>query len=152
MDMAKQCRLETETLHDFLRDWLVGALPRTDDAFARFRDVMAPGLMVISPLGTRTELNDLLTEFESIHGVLAARKDSFRIEVKNYECHRLIGEQALVTYEEWHMDGDDVSARLSTVLYGPKRGTPHGVEWQHVHETWLPGLAPAAGERFPEPR
>lgn len=151
MDMATQCRKETEELHAFLQDWLTAALPRSEDAYARFRQVMAPGLLVISPRGTETNQADLLKEFESIHGVLSARRGHFRITVENYRCLEVVGDRALVTYEEWHRDGDDVSARVSTVLYGRKPGAPQGVEWLHVHETWLPGLAPEAGERFPEP-
>lgn len=151
MDMATQCRKETEELHAFLQDWLTGSLPRTEQVFDRFRSVMSPGLLVISPLGTETPQADLLTEFESIHGVLSHRLNQFRITVENYRCLDLTGDKALVTYEEWHRDDDQVSARVSTVLYGAKPGTPQGVEWLHVHETWLPGLSPSAGERFPEP-
>ena len=60
-------------------------------------------------------------------------------------------DRALVLYEEWHSLGDDTSARLSTALFERHRTSPNGVTWAHVHETWLPDHAPAAGERYPEP-
>ena len=147
-----QSRYERESveLHVFLRDWLIGALPRTEVAFARFRDVMGEGLLVISPRGTVTSREPLLAEFEGIHGQLAAKGAAFEIWVENFQCLRLLDDKALCTYEEWHRLEDETSARLTTVLYGPKDGTPNGVEWLHVHETWLPGREPKGGERFPE--
>ena len=61
-----------------------------------------------------------------------------------------MGDRALVMYEEWHSLKGEESARLSTVLFEKRAGAPNGVAWLHVHETWLPGHAPAAGERYPE--
>ena len=39
--MGESCEAEVLGLHRFLEDWLSGLLPRTEDAFARFRKVMA---------------------------------------------------------------------------------------------------------------
>lgn len=149
---ADDCEREAIELHDFLRDWLIGALPRTTEAFARFRDVMGEGLDVISPLGTTTARDPLLAEFESIHGQLSAKAGSFEIWIENFALKRHLGDTALCTYEEWHKLDGATSARLTTVLYGPKAGAPNGVAWLHVHETWLPGQAPEGGERFPDSR
>ncbi|MEQ9642432.1 MAG: hypothetical protein RIM84_20560 [Alphaproteobacteria bacterium] len=149
--MEQACEKEIVELHDFLRDWLAGALPRTPAAFARFKTVMGDGLQVISPRGTVTGQADILSEFEAAHGAMRHAGDDFRIWVENCRPVRKIGDHALLTYEEWHAVGDDKSARLTTVLFGPREGAPNGVAWLHVHETWLPDLAPAAGERFPEP-
>lgn len=149
--MEKMCEREAVTFHSFLRDWLAGAVPRTTEAFERFSGVMGDGLEVISPLGTVTAREPLIEEFEGLHGVLAAQADAFQIWVENYRCRRVIGDYAVATYEEWHRLKDDVSARLSTALYRKRADTPNGVEWLHVHETWLPGKAPRGGERFPEP-
>jgi len=150
--LARAAVRETEDFHAFLRDWLVGALPRTPAAFARMSGVMAPDLRVISPLGTTTELPALLTEFEGLHGALADRAGAFAITVEAPAHVHTVGDCTLVTYEEHHRLAGDRSARLATVLYRAREGTPNGVEWLHVHETWLPGLAPAGGERFPEAR
>lgn len=142
---------ETTEFHGFLRDWLIGALPRTPAGFSRMALVMAPELAVISPLGMLTRAPALLTEFEALHGVLADRAGDFAITVENAAHVHTVGDCTLIVYEEHHVLGDDRSARLATVLYRAREGTPNGVEWLHVHETWLPGLAPAGGERFPEP-
>ncbi|MEO0681668.1 MAG: hypothetical protein AAF192_14780 [Pseudomonadota bacterium] len=147
-DLAALAVEEAHDLHRFLQDWLTGDRPR--DGFARFADAMAPELEVTSPLGTATGRDALLPEFEGLHGALAAQRDAFRIWVENAECRQVFGDVALVTYEEWHALEGATSARRSTVLYRRAPDAPGGVRWLHVHETWLPGLAPAAGERFPE--
>ena len=153
MDLSfeQACAREAVELHEFFRDWLTGALPRTADAFERFRAAMGDGLMVISPRGTVSARDDILSEFEALHGQLAEKADRFEIAVENFRCLRDLGDTFLCSYEEWHRLDGEASARLTTVLYGRNPDAPLGVEWLHVHETWLPGQAPTAGERFPEP-
>lgn len=146
--LAAAALRETAELHRFLQDWLRGVSPRTPEVFARMSGVMAPGLAVISPLGTVTRTPELLAEFEGLHGVLAGRP--FAVTVENAAHLHSVGDCTLISYEERHDLGGEVSARLATALLRARAGTPNGVEWLHVHETWLPGLAPRAGERFPE--
>lgn len=95
--LARAALRETEEFHAFLRDWLVGALPRTPAAFARMSEVMAPDLRVISPLGTTTEAAALLTEFEALHGELADRADVFAISVEAPAHVHTAGDCTLVT-------------------------------------------------------
>ena len=120
--MQDLCEREVVDLHVFLRDWLAGTLPRTAEAFGRFDGVIGDDFFIVSPRGTRTERAPLIEEFEGAHGAMAENARSFEIWVENYRFHRLIGDHALVTYEEWHRAGDETSARLSTVLFGPPRG------------------------------
>jgi len=148
--MEAQCEQEVRGFHAFLRDWLAGAVPRTAESFTRFAGVMDDGLEVISPLGTVTGRDALVDEFESLHGQLAADADEFEIWIENFRCRWAEGDHAVVTYGEWHRRRGAESARLSTALFRRAEGTPSGVVWLHVHETWLPGRAPDGGERFPE--
>ncbi len=149
MDAA--CGREVVDLHVFLQDWLTGTLPRDAASFARFADVIAEPFLVISPRGTVTDRAALLPEFEASHGALAAQAADFRIWVQDYRCLQTWEDRALVFYEEWHKLGDQTSARVTTALFQRRAEAPNGVVWAHVHETWLPGYAPAAGERYPEP-
>ncbi len=145
------CGREVTDLHVFLQAWLAGTVPRDSATFARFEDVIGDDFLIISPLGIITDRAALLPEFEASHGVLAPQSADFRIWIENYRCVRDMGDRALVVYEEWHGLGDTASARLTTALFERHPATQNGVTWAHVHETWLPGRAPAAGERFPEP-
>lgn len=151
MTLEALCEAEAARLHVFLEDWLVAALPRTAEAFGAFADAIAEPFVVIGPSGGVTARAALLTEFEAIHGAVAADRGAFRIWIERYETRRVEGGLLLATYEEWHRRRDETSARLATVLYRARPEAPGGVEWLHVHETWLPGMAPKSGERFPEP-
>lgn len=148
-DFAGRCIEEANRLHVFLQDWLRGTLPRTAQGFAPFADALADPCRVVSPLGTVTERAALLSEFEATHGVLAAQGDAFVIRVENTVVLQQWDDHAMLSYEEWHDLGDQSSARLSTVLYTADDAAPLGVAWSCIHETWLPGWAPLAGERFP---
>ena len=148
--METQCEQEVRAFHAFLRDWLTGAVPRTAGTFARFSDALEGGLEVVSPLGTVTGRDALVDEFEGLHGQLAGDADAFEIWIENFRCRWDLGDHAVVSYEEWHRRRGATSARLSTALFRREERAPGGVVWLHVHETWLPGLAPPGGERFPE--
>ena len=99
---------------------------------------------------TVTGRKALVDEFEGLHGRLAADADEFEIWIENFRLRWAAGDNALVTYEEWHRRRGATSARLSSALFRREAAAPCGVAWLHVHETWLPGLAPEGGERFPE--
>ena len=146
--MEAQCEREVRGFHAFLRDWLAGAVPRSAATFARFSGAMDAGVEVIGPRGTVTPRAALVDEFEGLHGELAA--DAFEIWIENFRCRWAAGDHALVIYEEWHRRQGAESARLSSALFRREAAAPCGVAWMHVHETWLPGLAPQGGERFPE--
>ncbi|MEO0361001.1 MAG: hypothetical protein AAF322_07830 [Pseudomonadota bacterium] len=147
MSLEKTCIDETHRLHRWLEDWLTGASPSDASAFAPFEAAIAPGFEIVSPRGSRTSGPDVVAEIRAAHG---AAPPDLKIRVENAAIAHLIGDHALVTYEEWHESGGARSARLATVLYREEPAAPGGVVWLHVHETWLPGLAPPAGERFPE--
>ena len=82
--MEKSCEQEVRGFHAFLRDWLAGAVPRTAETFARFSGVMGDGLEVIGPRGTVTGREALVSEFEGLHGELAADADAFEIWIENF--------------------------------------------------------------------
>ncbi|MDW3221547.1 MAG: hypothetical protein R8G34_01435 [Paracoccaceae bacterium] len=148
-DFAQRCVQETHRLHQVLQDWLCGTLPATSQGFAPFANALGDPCRVVSPLGTVTERAALLKEFRSIHGVLARQGETFAIRVENVAILQAWRDCALISYEEWHDLGAEQSARISTALFCVKDDAPLGVAWSHIHETWLPGRAPDAGERFP---
>jgi hypothetical protein len=57
--------------------------------------------------------------------------------VKEVAVRLLSPQLALTTYEEWQEIEGKVTARVSTAVFKQKANTPNGVEWLHVHETWL---------------
>jgi hypothetical protein len=136
--MQAQCQREVVELHGFLVDWMIGAVPRSAATFARFADVLADGFALISPRGEFTERRALLRELEGAHGAHRADHVGFRVEVRHFRHRRTEGALCLVTYEEWQHLSGSASGRLSSAWFRARSDAPHGVEWLHVHETWLP--------------
>jgi hypothetical protein len=136
--MQAQCQREVVELHGFLVDWMTGAVPRSAAAFARFADVLADGFTLISPRGDITERRALLRELEGVHGAHRTDHVGFRVEVREFRHRRTEGTVCLVTYEEWQHISGSATGRLSSAWFRARSDTPHGVEWLHLHETWLP--------------
>ena len=137
--MNAMCHAEVEQLHTFLEGWLGGTLPATADAFRRFRDVMAAEFEIISPDGKATGRVALIAGLEASHGAHKERTSPFRIRITAYAGRSLTPDLHLATYQEWQMIDGRNRGRLSSVLFRRRAGTPNGVEWVHLHETWLPG-------------
>ncbi len=144
MEMGERCEAEVLGLHRFLEGWVTGVLPRTEDAFERFKGVMAEGFAIVSPGGVTSGRDELFAELERAHGTLAGGEKGFRIWIEDVRCRHVEGVLALVTYAEYQERSGETTGRRASALFRRKDGTPNGVEWLHLHETWLPDLAPDA--------
>ena len=131
---ATHCIKEVEELHQFFQDWFSGSLPKTDDAFARFADTLNASFSIVGPDGKITQHADLLKGLHAAHNAGA-----FKIWIENAVARQLNADLWMVLYEEWQVRNEEQTVRQSTVLFGRNPKTPNGVEWLHVHETWLGG-------------
>ena len=122
------CRNEIIDLHTFFERWLSG---ETED-LSRCEAVLADEFTMIGPGGRLIDRATLLDNLREAHG---ARAVGIRIE--NFTVREIDG-LCLATYEEWQDEEGEVRGRLSTALFHARDDAPHGVEWLHVHETWLP--------------
>lgn len=137
--MIESCEREVIELHRFFVAWMTGALPPDDTVFARVAGVLAEGFLLISPRGVIAERGALLQELSAAHG---RRADTgFAIDAHEFRPRHRHGELLLATYEEWTREADAHYGRLSTAAFARQPGTPNGVVWLQVHETWLPGHA-----------
>ena len=138
-EMTMEVRYQTEIneLHRFFQHWFNGEVPDNDESFSRFSDVMAPGFEIVSPNGRWTDRESLIAALRSSHGQWAKEGEPGKIWIEHYRLMHTEGSVALVTYEEWQEVGGESRGRLSTALFRLREGTPNGVEWLHVHETWL---------------
>lgn len=143
--LDERCRAEVVELHRFLEEWSNAELPPSDEAFARFADVIAESFLIIDPDGSRVGRDPIVDAIRAAHGRWREAPGGIRIE--NYQLHHAAGGLALATYEEWH-DLGEPRGRLSTVLFGPKKGTPNGLEWLHLHEVWIEPAEPAESNDF----
>jgi hypothetical protein len=140
-DPAKldRAQLEVVNLHRFFEEWLAGRLPDTDVAFERCVTAMATQFELIVPSGERLTRTDLL---ESLRGVNGSRGADFRLWVDELATRPIAGGVHLVTYQEWQTHDGRTTGRLSTAILADSAGAADGIEWWHVHESWLPGHAP----------
>jgi hypothetical protein len=131
-DLAIRCADEVVALHRVIESWLTGSAPRTREAFARFADALADEFVIVHPSGAAESKSDIVAALWNAHG---ANGDGFSIEIRNVTCRVEADPWCVLTYEEWQHD-DETTARISTVVF-LRSDTAIGVEWVHLHETWL---------------
>ena len=61
-----------------------------------------------------------------------------RIWIQSYRQLATRQDIAIVAYEEWQSQGVESAGRLCSAIMRACPATPHGIEWLHVHETWMP--------------
>jgi len=133
MDIEQSCRVEVAELHGFFADWFNGTAPDTDAAFSRFAVALAPGFTMVVPGGGTVTRNDVLEAVRTAHG-----SGTTTIWIKNHVHRWSSADAALVGYEEWQTRDNATRGRASTALFVADPAGPNGVQWVHVHETWLP--------------
>jgi hypothetical protein len=135
--LERRCRNEVIELHRFFADWYNGAIDETDELFSRLEMALGEGLLLISPDGRKTLREPLLAGLRRAYGSHQHDPSPFRIWIRNLNVTPLGDGIALVTYEEWQQNAGKTTARLSSALFRHQPERPNGVEWLHVHETWL---------------
>jgi len=133
-------------LHRFFVGWFGGTIANTDEAYAQgFTSKCDPAFVLVSPAGTLTRLDDLAAGLRRGHGT----NQQFRIQVRDVETHHDANGIVIATYQEWQRNATSYkppdNGRLSTAAFKRDPGAPNGLRWLHVHETWLPAEAMAAG-------
>ena len=137
--MTERCEKEVVELHQFFQAWFGGVLTNDDDSLRRFGGVLAEGFLIVPPSGAATEREPLIERLRGAHGSWATGSERpGRIWIEKLRVRRSVEDWAIVTYEEWQEVGGETRGRISTAVFGRREGTPNGVEWLHVHETWLP--------------
>ena len=135
--MAQNCEKEVLELHQFFQEWFNGTLENTEAAFERFDSVMADDFEIINPEGQKSSRAGIIARLQAAHGFQANATPPMRIWIENLHSRPLPGGDQLVTYEEWQETGGITRGRLSSALFSSSADTPNGVQWHHVHETWL---------------
>lgn len=147
--LEERAEREVEELHRFFQDWFNGEVENTDDAYSRFSEVLAQGFVIVGPGGVAQERQDLLDGLRRAYAPEGT--EPVELWIENFRLHRQLptedGDLVLVSYQEWQQRGESRRGRLSSALLREHPGTPNGLEWLHVHETWLPpGTEPSGAE------
>ncbi|MCH9685531.1 MAG: hypothetical protein K0V04_29125 [Deltaproteobacteria bacterium] len=139
---AESCALEITSLHGFFEHWFHGGFADRDSALERFSQVLAPGFAIVSPSGVVTHREPLIERLSAGYGAWAGDSPKGSIAVEAIDPRHVHGEVGLLTYIERHRRPSGDTARLSTVLMQRREGSPNGVWWLHLQETWMAGSGP----------
>lgn len=135
IDNAQPVSREIHELHQFFQEWFNGSLADSDEGFARFSDVLAPGFTIVAPDGVERGRDVILDTVRAGRGSDVGA----RIWIEHVQIRHTLRETIVATYEEWRRSaGQTPKGRLSTVVFGRDESAPNGLVWLHVHETWLP--------------
>ena len=131
--MSANWQKEIVELHEFFQGWLGGEIPPVDEEFYRLEEVLGEGFTLITPEGNCRERDELLQGLRRAAGV----RLGVRIWIEEARLHHEGKSVLIASYQEWQQDKGPPKGRISTVVFRPKRSLPNGVEWLHVHETWI---------------
>jgi len=109
----------------------------TDDEYDRAEAAVPDDFEIVSPTGDRRDGKTLRADLRNGHGTFADADPPFEIRVANVRTRAESADSCLVTYEEWQRADGGWEGRVSSALFR-RADAPNGVEWVHLHETWLP--------------
>ena len=136
-EFEAQCQKEIERLHSFFVEWFLGAVPKARREFAqRAAGKFSLGFHVISPAGGLMAYDDLCS---GLYDAWGSRRNCGGFDIKTQNCVALWvkGRACLMRYEEWQHNGDEETLRVCTALFRMHSSRHAGVEWVHLHETFV---------------
>ena len=131
--LLSRASAEIVDLHRFFVDWFVET--RADKAdFSRFESVMGEGFGMIAPSGQILDRGEVL---DHVRQSRATCDDDFAISIEDIRPGWQADDTIVVCYIEAQLRGGKHSRRRSSAVFTTSSSTPNGVEWRHLHETWL---------------
>ena len=118
---------EVRELHAFFERWYSGQADPSE--FSRL-DVLSGAFTMIGPDGRLARVDEVREMVRAAYG-----RRPIKFTIRN-EAVR--SDSPVVTYEEWQTASGVATGRLSTAVMAPAAHLPNGLQWLHLHETWLP--------------
>jgi hypothetical protein len=89
---------------------------------------------MIPPTGS---IFDRDATIELIRSNKSSFNGDFSIEIEDIRSGWEAADMIVVTYIEAQVKGGKSSRRQASALFTSSSSAPNGVEWRHLHETWL---------------
>lgn len=124
---------EIVALHRFFVQWYDGGTAAAAD-FASFERAMGPGMQMIPPSGAVLDRDQVIGH---VRANRSAFDGDFAIEIADIRPAWQAGDAILVTYVEKQRRAGKATARRASALFSENPSAPNGVEWRHLHETWM---------------
>lgn len=126
---------EIRELHAFFQGWIGGELDRSPETFRRLEDALADDFTFVTTAGEVLERPAIVEGVRSSH----ASSSDLRIRIRDPRLLRESAGQLVAVYQELQEAAGGRTGRVSTVVFRRSEAAPNGLEWLHVHETWIEG-------------
>ncbi|QIA24973.1 DUF4440 domain-containing protein [Mesorhizobium sp. AA22] len=131
--LLSRASAEIVDLHRFFVDWFDRASADMVD-FSRFERVMGDGFCMVAPSG---QVLDRKAVLDHIKASRATCDGDFAISIEDIRAGWQAGDTIVISYVEAQQRAGKHSRRRSSAVFTTSSSAPNGVEWRHLHETWL---------------
>lgn len=131
--LLSRASAEVVDLHRFFVDWFVEASADRAD-FSRFERVMAEDFQMVAPDGQILDRDAVL---DHVRVSRATCDDDFTISIEDIRAGWQADDAIVVCYVEIQQRAGKHSRRRSSAVFTTSSSAPNGVEWRHLHETWM---------------
>ncbi|MFK0164310.1 hypothetical protein [Rhizobium sp. NPDC090279] len=131
--LFRKASAEVVDFHRFFEDWY-DAATADDTDFGRCERTFGQAFHMIPPTG---RIFDRAQTIELIRANRATFQDNFTIEISDIRASYETADTIVLTYIEAQSRAGKFSRRQASAVFTASSSTPNGVEWQHLHETWL---------------
>ena len=133
--LFNRARDEVVSLHEFFVAWYDRATADATD-FDRFDKVMGAGMKMIPPSGDMLERDAVISY---VRNNRATFHGDYAIEIADIQPAWEAGNAIVVIYIEKQERRGTKTTRRASALFVESSSAPNGVEWRHLHETWMQG-------------
>ncbi|MGY5778350.1 hypothetical protein [Rhizobium hainanense] len=131
--LFQKASAEVLDFHRFFEAWYDATTADNTD-FGRCERTFGQAFHMIPPTG---RLFDRAQTIELIRTNRASFHGDFSIEISDIRASFETEDTIVLTYVEAQMRAGKYSRRQASALFTTSSSAPNGVEWQHLHETWL---------------
>ncbi|NLR97846.1 DUF4440 domain-containing protein [Rhizobium sp. P38BS-XIX] len=131
--LFQKARAEVIDFHRFFEAWYDAETAGSTD-FDRCERTFGHAFRMIPPTG---RIFDRAETIELIRTNRASFRGDFSIEISDIHSSFETENTIVLTYVEAQMRAGKYSRRQASALFTASSSAPNGVEWQHLHETWL---------------
>ncbi|XP_004228616.1 sucrose-phosphatase 1 isoform X2 [Solanum lycopersicum] len=127
----------------FFEKWRRGEIENSDLYLSNLKAVCRPSGTFVHPSGVEKSLEECVNTLKKCHGDKKGKQ--YRIWVDQVLPTRVGSDSWLVSFKKWELCGEERQCCITTVLLSSKNVTvADGLNWTHVHQTWLQGVESAS--------
>jgi len=131
LSLVERCEREVIELHEFFQSWFCGEIGQEEGHLLARR--FAQNSRLITPDGEVEQFYSLEKRFLSAYG----KRPGVKVWTSHFVPLMITHDSALVKYREWRLFNEELTGRLTTCLFKLNDEAPNGIEWSHIHESWL---------------